>query len=150
MEIDRFFEMLTGAVAIRTTSAAETSRILGLRGGCAQGVRGGQSAHEDFDDATPILAAHAGHAAARGILQQRLRGVAVGMLAHGPRTDDAVHDGSLIALRRIGDLCEPVARVPGWGQSQPTCAVPAPPPHAQGHRDQRERVGAARFHPHRR
>src|SRR5919198_5930745 len=65
------------------------------------------------DDAALVRAAQAGDVAALGALLERhralLHAVAVSMLGHGPQAEDAVHDAFVVALRRIGDLCEPAA-----------------------------------------
>jgi RNA polymerase sigma factor (sigma-70 family) len=65
------------------------------------------------DDASLVRAAQAGDSASLGLLLDRhralLQAVAVGMLGHGPRAEDAVHDAFLIALRRIKDVREPTA-----------------------------------------
>jgi RNA polymerase sigma factor (sigma-70 family) len=65
------------------------------------------------DDASLVRAAQAGAPAALGTLLERhralLHAVAVGMLGHGPRAEDAVHDTFVIALRRIDELRDPGA-----------------------------------------
>lgn len=64
-------------------------------------------------DAVLVRAAQAGDVTSLGALLERHRArlyaAAVGMLGHGPRAEDAVHDAFLVALRRIGDLREPSA-----------------------------------------
>lgn len=66
-----------------------------------------------LDDAALVRAAQGGEAAALGVLLERhralLHGVAVGMLGHGPRAEDAVQDTFVIALRHVGDLRAPGA-----------------------------------------
>jgi RNA polymerase sigma factor (sigma-70 family) len=64
-------------------------------------------------DAWLVRAAQTGDIAALGTLLERhralLHAVAVGMLGHGPRAEDAVHDTFVIALRRIDSVHEPAA-----------------------------------------
>lgn len=72
---------------------------------------------KEFDDVALVGAAQAGDVTALGVLLERhrarLHAVAVSMLGHGADADDAVQDGFLIALRRIGELREPAA-AGGW------------------------------------
>jgi RNA polymerase sigma-70 factor (ECF subfamily) len=57
--------------------------------------------------------AQAGEAGALGLLLARHQGgmhaVALSLLGHGPDTEDALQDATLIALRRIGDVRDPAA-----------------------------------------
>jgi len=71
----------------------------------------------DPDDVSLVRAAQAGDVTALGALLERhrarLHAVAVSLLGHGADADDAVQDGFLIALKRIGELREPAA-AGGW------------------------------------
>jgi RNA polymerase sigma-70 factor (ECF subfamily) len=66
-----------------------------------------------LDDAALVRAAQTGEAESLGALLERHRAlllaVAVGMLGHGPRAEDAVHDTFVLALRHIGELRDPGA-----------------------------------------
>ncbi len=68
-------------------------------------------------DAELVRAAQGGEVACLGELLERHRAplyaVALGILGHGPRAQDAVHDTFLVALRKIGQVREPAA-VGGW------------------------------------
>jgi RNA polymerase sigma factor (sigma-70 family) len=68
-------------------------------------------------DAELTRAAQAGDVVALGLLLARhragMRAVALSLLGHGPDTDDAVQDASLVALLRIGDVRDPAA-VGAW------------------------------------
>jgi RNA polymerase sigma factor (sigma-70 family) len=61
--------------------------------------------------------AQSGDAGALGLLLARhqagMRAVALAVLGHGPSVDDVVQDAALVALRRIGDVCDPAA-VGAW------------------------------------
>lgn len=72
---------------------------------------------EELSDGELARAAQSGDAGALGALlvrhQAGMRAVALSLLGRGPDAEDAVQDGALVALRRIGDVRDPEA-VGAW------------------------------------